>query len=259
MLPLIVLIAALGLALGSFANVVISRIPAGESVVSPPSACPRCSHPIRARHNIPVVGWLVLKGKCFDCGLPISARYPSIEALMGVLFAVVAWGFGLSWEMGLCLVLVFFTVVLSAIDFDTQRLPDRVVGPFAVNVAVYLLLATVVTGDWAALLGSVAGAAILGLFYFVVWFVYPKGMGFGDVKMSPVIGACLGWFGWAELTVGGFSAFVWGAVVGLTVMAITRRSRKVAIPFGPWMFAGAWTGIVVGPQIAEWYLDSVGL
>ncbi|MDE0573046.1 prepilin peptidase [Demequina sp. B12] len=249
----------LGLALGSFANVVIARAPQNESVVRPRSACPRCGAAIRSRHNIPIVGWLALRGRCFDCSEPISVRYPVIEGLTGLVFVGLFLWLGVSPELGLALIVAFFTVVLSAIDFDTQRLPDNVVRPFAISVGTYLLAWAATTGSWSNVVGAVIGAAILAAFYFLVWFIYPKGMGFGDVKLAPVLGAVMGWYGWTTLVVGGFAAFVWGAVVGVVVMAVTRRSRMVAIPFGPWMFAGAWTGVIGGSAIAEGYLGLFGL
>lgn len=249
----------LGLGLGSFANVVIHRVPAGESVVTPPSACPACGSAVKARHNIPVFGWLWLRGKCADCSAIISARYPIVEALMGVGFLLVALAVGPSWELPLYLAFVFFTVVLSAIDFETQRLPDKVVAAFAIITFVCLLAATAASGEWGSLVRAVVSAVALGAFYLGAFLVYPRGMGFGDVKMAPVLGAVLGFAGWAALTVGTFAAFLWGALVGVIVMAERRRSRGVRIPFGPWMFAGAWTGITAGSGVASWYLNVAGL
>ncbi|WP_284329234.1 prepilin peptidase [Demequina litorisediminis] len=210
---------------------VISRVPAGESVAHPPSACPRCGHAIRFRHNVPVLGWLVLGGRCYDCHEPISVRYPLIEALTGAVFGALAAWLGVTWDLGLALIVAFFTIVLSAIDLEVRRLPDAVVVPFSAMVAVYLVVWTGVDGDWSRLLHALLGAAILGAFYFGAWFIYPRGMGFGDVKLAPVLGAVLAWYGWAELIVGGFAAFVWGALVGVTVMAITRKGRKPSDPF----------------------------
>ncbi|MDN4473351.1 prepilin peptidase [Demequina zhanjiangensis] len=257
---LLALLAGLiGLALGSFANVLIHRVPSGASIVSPPSACPACGARIRARHNVPVVGWLVLRGRCADCGEPISPRYPIIEGLVGVLFAgIVAVG-GLTVGTALALGLAYFGVVLSAIDLETRRLPNPLTGAFAIYVGAVILVGAAATGDWGAALRALIGAAVLGLLYFLAFFLYPKGMGFGDVKLAPTLGALLAWFGWDVLAVGGFAAFVWGAAFGIVSMIASRRSHGVTIPFGPWMFAGAVTGLVVGGAVASWYLGLVGL
>lgn len=249
----------LGLAFGSFANVVIHRVPAGESVVSPPSACPRCGHEIRARHNVPVVSWLLLRGACADCGARISPRYPMVELATGALFAVIAWVVGLQWTLPLLLITAFFTVVLTAVDLETRRLPDRIVAPFAVLALGAAVLAAAMTGEWADLGRAGVGALILAALYSLAFFAYPQGMGFGDVKLAPVLGGVLGYFGWAELAVGGIAAFAWGAVVGIGTMIAVRRRRGVAIPFGPWMFLGAWTGLTVGPPIAAWYVGVTGI
>lgn len=258
-LPLVVFCALLGLACGSFANVVIYRAPRGQSVVSPPSACPKCNARIRARHNIPVVSWLWLRGSCADCGARIPMQYPLIEALTALLFAVVAMVTGWSWELALLLVLAFFTVVLSVVDFHTRRLPNNIVGPFAVATGVAVLAVVLGSNEPWILVRALIGAAALGLVYFLTFLAWPGGMGFGDVKLAPVLGGTLATFGWSTLVVGGASAFVWGSVVGIGAMVVARRRKGLAIPFGPWMFAGAWTGILVGDIVAQWYLRVTGL
>lgn len=252
----VLVIGLLGLALGSFGNVLIHRVPAGESIVSPPSSCPACGHEIRARHNVPVVGWLWLRGQCADCGKKISPRYPIIEALMGTAFIVVALVEGLTWTLPLLLVLAFFSIVLSAVDFETYRLPDRLTLPFAIAVLITVAIAAQEVSD---IIRAGLGALILGVIYFFAFLLYPRGMGFGDVKLALVLGAVLGVFGWSQLAVGGFAAFVWGSLVGIVVMAVRRQRKQVRIPFGPWMFAGAWTGLVVGVPLTERYLEISGL
>lgn len=248
-----------GLALGSFANVIVYRVPRGLSIVSPPSACPRCNVEIKPWHNVPVLGWLWLRGRCASCGEPISARYPLIELGTGVAFAAVWVATGPSASTGVLLGLVYFGIVLSAIDIELRRLPNPITLAFAVVTVIAIVGAAAATGDWDGALRALWGALILGAFYFVAFLVYPKGMGFGDVKLAPVIGAVLGSLGWAELSVGAFAAFLWGGVFGLVQMARQRHGRGVAIPFGPWMFAGAVTGAAVGPPVADWYLRLAGL
>ncbi|WP_062377999.1 prepilin peptidase [Demequina pelophila] len=250
---------ALGLALGSFANVLIHRVPQGVSVVSPASACPACGHRIRARHNVPVIGWLWLRGKCADCGAPISGRYPAVELATGLAFAGVTALTGPDWRTAMLLALVYFGIVLSAVDLETRRLPDPLTGAFAVCVAVLAPATCALTGQWDALLRAVIGAAALGALYGLAFVIYPKGMGFGDVKLAPSIGASLAFLGWPLFAVGVFAAFVWGAVAGVIAMRRARRTRGVAVPFGPWMFVGAATGVLIGAPVTQWYLELVML
>lgn len=249
----------LGLLLGSFANVLVYRIPRGDSIVSPPSSCPGCASRIRARHNVPVLGWLWLRGRCADCSAPISPRYPLVELWMGLSFAGVTAASGATVVTPLLLALVFFGTVLSLIDLDVRRLPNPLTAAFAITVAVGVLSAAALTGDWNAALRALWGALILGALYLAAFVVFPKGMGFGDVKLAPTLGALLGFLGWAQLAVGGFAAFLWGGLFGLAAMAQARRGKGVAIPFGPWMFVGAATGVLVGVPVADWYLGFVGL
>lgn len=253
-----VLVGLLGLAVGSFLNVVVWRVPRGESVVSPASACPGCGHPIRPRDNVPVVSWLLLKGRCRDCGEPISARYPLVEAGTGLLFvAVAAWtGFDAPdvWLLPAYLYLASISVALGLIDLDTHRLPDRIVLPSYLVASALLTVAAAGTGEWASLVRAAAGCAILWTFYFVVVVAYPKGMGFGDVKLAGVLGLYLGYTGWGALAVGSFAAFLLGGVFALGLILLRRAGRKTGVPFGPWMLLGAAVGLVWGEQIWGAYL-----
>ncbi len=255
---LLVLAGVLGLAIGSFGNVVIWRVPRGESVVRPPSACPSCGHAIRPRDNVPLVSWLLLRGRCRDCGDGISARYPLVELATGALFVLVA-AWLLPQDGGLWLVpalwyFVAIAVMLTMIDIDTRRLPDRIVLPSYVVVAVLLVVASVGTGRYDALLRAAVGMAALWLFYFALVMIYPRGMGFGDVKLAGVLGLYLGWFGWGALVVGAFAAFLLGGIFAVGLLVARRAGRKSAVPFGPWMLLGAAVGVVVGEQIWDGYL-----
>ncbi|GAA4625072.1 leader peptidase (prepilin peptidase)/N-methyltransferase [Cellulomonas oligotrophica] len=256
--PLLVTLAGvLGLLVGSFLNVVVWRVPRGESVVAPPSACPACGARIRPYDNVPVVSWLVLRGRCRDCAAPISARYPAVELLTGVAFAAVAWWSGPGWWTPALLYLVAITVALTAIDLDVHRLPDAIVLPSYPVAAALLVLASADPGgtaDWGALLRAGVGAAALFAFYFVLLVAYPAGMGFGDVKLAGVLGLYLGWVGWGALVVGAFAAFLVGGVVGLALIARRRAGRRTQIAFGPWMLAGAWIGLVAGQPLWDGYL-----
>ncbi|ROS30691.1 A24 family peptidase [Cellulomonas sp. PhB150] len=256
MILLVALVGLLGLAVGSFLNVVVWRVPRGESVVSPPSACPRCGHEIRPRDNVPVLSWLILRGRCRDCGEPISARYPLVEAATGLLFAGAAWFTGVAWVLPAALYLVAIGVALTLIDLDTKRLPNAIVLPSYLVAAALLALASWNPGgasDWGAMVRALIGCGALYAFYFALILIYPGGMGFGDVKLAGVLGLYLGWFGWAALVTGAFAAFLLGGLFSIGLMIAGRAGRKSSVPFGPWMLAGAAVGILVGHDIWTWY------
>ncbi|WP_255447356.1 prepilin peptidase [Schumannella soli] len=268
----VVLTAVLGLAVGSFTNVVVYRVPAGLSVVHPRSACPRCSTPIAARDNVPVLSWLLLRAKCRTCALPISARYPLVELAVGVFWvAVTTWmvmaqpplaepGPAAAFMLQLTALLYVATIsiALALIDIDTKTLPDRIVWPSYAVVGVLLAAAGVLNGDLEAVARAAAGAGILVGAYFILLMV-SGGMGLGDVKLAGVLGLVLGWFGWQQLIVGAGAAFLLGGVFSIVLIALGRVKRKQGIPFGPWMIAGAWIGIFAGVPIADTYLSLVGL
>lgn len=238
----------LGLLIGSFLNVVVYRVPRGESLVRPGSHCPECGHPIRARHNIPVLGWLVLRGRCADCGTRISPRYPLVELGTGLAFVAVALRLAHLDLRSAIPAYLWFTAVgiaLALIDLDCRRLPNALVLPS------YPVLAVLVAGsawwqhDWWSLARAGIGAAALFGFYFLLAFLYPAGMGFGDVKLSGLIGGVLGYLSWSALVTGAFLGFLLGAVVGVAVIATRHGNRKTALPFGPFMIAGALIAVFV--------------
>ena len=249
----------LGLLIGSFLNVVVHRVPRGESVVSPPSACPGCGARIRSRDNVPVLGWLVLRGRCRDCQAPISARYPLVELGTALLFAIMALRFGLDPVLPAYLYLAAVGMALALIDLDCKRLPDALTLPS--YPAALLLLGA------AALLGSSSGefvpAALGGLamfgVYFALCFAYPAGMGFGDVKLAGVLGMFTAWIGWGTWAVGLFLGFFLGGVFGILLIVLRKGGRKTAVPFGPFMLLGVLTAILVGPQLVTGYADLTGL
>ena len=269
-----------GSLIGSFLNVVIFRVPAGRSIVSPPSACSGCGARIRAWDNVPVFSWLVLRGRCRDCQVRISARYPLVEFGTAVFFACVAvWvlsgvstssttGFGsstVSAMAGLLVTLVAFlylaavSVSLAMIDLDTQTLPNRIVLPAYPVTAVLLAAAALLAGEPDRILGALVGGAALFGVYLLLALAYPAGMGLGDVKLAGVLGLYLGWLGWGEIAVGGFAAFLLGGFFALVLVVARKANRKSGIPFGPWMLAGSWLGIFYGEQIANGYLSLFGL
>ncbi|MGO4301098.1 prepilin peptidase [Leifsonia sp. RAF41] len=264
-----------GALIGSFLNVVVYRVPAGRSIVSPPSACGSCGTEIKPYDNIPVVSWLALRGRCRTCRSAISIRYPLVEAATAGAFALVAWWFwagpqapaagGTGAVVAGLLTLVAFlyltaiTIALALIDLDTHRLPNTIVLPSYVVGLVLLGAAALVAGDPMALLRAVIGAAALYVFYLILALVYPGGMGFGDVKLAGALGLFLGYLGWAPLVVGAFAAFLLGGLFALVLVVTRRAGRGSGIPFGPWMLAGAWLGILAGPTIGSAYLALLGL
>lgn len=251
--------AAVGLAIGSFLNVVVWRVPRGESVVSPPSACPVCETPIRPRDNVPVAGWLLLKGKCRDCAAPISPRYPVVEALTAVLFVVMAVRFGLDPALPAYLYLAAVGLALALIDLDVKRLPNALVLPSYVVATLLLGAAEYFDSDSGDLLRALLGGAVMYAVYFALAFAYPAGMGFGDVKLAGVLGLYLGWLGWGVLAVGLFLGFFLGGAFGIALIAVKKGGRKTAVPFGPFMLGGALVAILVGQRIADAYLNATGV
>jgi leader peptidase (prepilin peptidase)/N-methyltransferase len=269
-----------GLLIGSFLNVVIYRVPAGKSIVAPPSACGSCGASIRSYDNIPVLSWLLLRGKCRDCRAAISARYPLVELGTGMFFAVVAlWVFAgldqiisdeatVAWPSPLLaqiIVLVAFlylaavSVALAMIDLDTHTLPNKILLPAYPVGAVLLTAAALAGGDPGRLLSALIGAAALFGLYLALALISPGGMGLGDVKLAGVLGLYLGWLGWAPLGVGAFGAFLLGGVFGIGLLVTRKAGRRSSIPFGPWMLLAAWLGAFFGEPIAASYLNLFGL
>jgi leader peptidase (prepilin peptidase)/N-methyltransferase len=254
---LLVFVTLVGFVAGSFLNVVIWRVPRGESIVSPPSHCPGCGRAVRPRDNIPVVSWLLLRGRCRDCGEPISRRYPLVEAGTALVFLVLALRIGFEPELPAYLYLGAIGVALALIDIDVKRLPDVIVLPSYGVAGVLLGVAAVAHGEADNIVRAVLGMAALYAFYFLLVLIYPKGMGFGDVKLAGVLGFYLGWLGWGEVVSGAFLGFLFGGVVGAILMAVRRAGRKSKIPFGPYMLLGALVGILWGGALADLYLDTV--
>lgn len=249
-----VLCGLLGLMVGSFLNVVIYRVPRDESVVTPRSHCPNCDTELANRDNLPVVSWLVLRGKCRTCGHPISRRYPLVEALTGLLFAGVAWRFGLDAALPAFLVLTAFLVALSGIDLDTFLLPKKLVWPAFGAGLVLLGAASLYEGDARGAAEGAAGAAIAFGLLFVIHVVSPKGMGFGDVRLAAVLGLHLGWLELPLVGVGLFLSFLVASVVGIGLMVAKKRGRKDRVPFGPFLAVGTMLAIFFGDAILRSYL-----
>ncbi|MEW6473286.1 MAG: prepilin peptidase [Actinomycetota bacterium] len=252
----VVISAVLGLAIGSFLNVVIWRVPRKLSVVRPPSHCPQCETPIRPADNIPVLSWLVLSGKCRHCGNPIPIRYLLVEVGCGVLFAAVAARFGASWELPAYLVLAAALLAISLIDLEHFIVPDRITAPLTVSALALLGVAALADGKGWTFGRALLGALAFFAFLLVLNLMYPRGMGMGDVKLAFSLGLFLGWLGWGQVFLGGFLAFLLGAVVGVTLIATKIKGRKDVVPFGPFLALGTMLTILWGDPILRWYSGS---
>jgi leader peptidase (prepilin peptidase)/N-methyltransferase len=248
----------MGLVVGSFLNVVVWRVPRGESVVSPPSHCPRCDTPISPRDNVPVLSWLLLRGRCRHCGNPISARYPLVEAGTALVFGALALRLGADWALPAFLYLGAVCVALALIDLDHKRLPNVLTLPSYVVGVVLLGLAALLSHDPGAFVRALIGMAILYAVYFLLAFAYPAGMGFGDVKLAGVLGLYLGWLGWPTWFVGWLLGFLLGGLFGVLALLVKRATRKTQVPYGPFMILGAFVAIWAGPAIAHTYLKATG-
>ena len=277
----------LGLMVGSFLNVVIHRLPKmmmrdwqqqcaefndaepdsakpdRKEVTTPPrynllaprSACPHCGHFISATENIPVISYLLLRGKCKKCHAPISARYPIVEAMCGLLSAYIAWHFGLGWAALGALLFVWALLALTCIDIDTQLLPDDITLPL-----LWLGLLFNLSGNFidlhSAVIGAIAGYLALWSIYWLFKLITGKeGMGYGDFKLLAAIGA---WLGWQMLPLVIMLSSVVGAVVGITLIVAARHGRNIPIPFGPYLAGGGLIALFWGQELTQAYLQMLG-
>ena len=251
---IVIAIAALfGLVIGSFLNVVVYRVPNGLSVVHPPSACPNCHSEIRHRDNVPVFGWLWLRGKCRDCSEPISVRYPVVEAGTALVFGWFAWGVGPRWVLIGYLWFAAVTIALGLIDFDTKRIPNRILLPGSVVGLILLAIGAAADSAWPDL-----GRAVLaGLAYFIgfliVALIIPRGFGMGDVKLAFLLGLFAGFQSWRALIVGVYGAITVGGLIAIVLLIARRVDRNTAIPFGPSMILGCWIAILYADPVLSWY------
>jgi leader peptidase (prepilin peptidase)/N-methyltransferase len=243
----------LGLLVGSFANVVIARVPEGRSVVSPPSHCPSCGAQIRPADNVPVVSWLLLKGRCRACRAPISLRYPAVELLGGAVFAGIGARFGISWTATGEALLAGGLVALAFIDLEHMVLPRKVVYITLALVCLVFVAAAVTGAQWHRLLVAAISAVVpWALFFAINWFA-PKALGFGDVRLALLIGFGLGWLGGAYAFFGFLVASILGSAVGLALIAAGKAGRRTPVPFGTFLAVGAVVAVLAGAPVVHWY------
>jgi leader peptidase (prepilin peptidase)/N-methyltransferase len=234
-----------GAVIGSFLNVVAHRVPLGESLVSPGSRCPECEAPVKPYDNVPVVSWLVLRGRCRNCGTRISPRYPLVELTTALVFAAVVAVRGFDNDLVLELPFVSALIALAAIDFDHKLLPNKIVYP----LAAYGVIATLLVDRDDLVENLIAGA---GAFAFLLLAViaYPRGMGMGDVKLAGAMGLYLG----LSIVPALLAAFLSGSVVGVIILAREGAAgRKKAVPFGVFLALGGIVGVLAGPELIDVY------
>ncbi len=238
-----------GAIVGSFLNVVAYRLPRGESLSRPRSRCPACETPIRPYDNVPILSWLVLRGRCRACGAPISPRYPLVEAATAALCALVVVAKGPDQDAlpGLALVLVLVPITL--IDLEVRLIPNALTLTGAVAA---LVIVALTASD--ALLEHVIAAVAAGGFLLLAVLAYPRGMGMGDVKLAGMLGLFLG----RAVGPAMFVALISGTLVGALIIARVgaEKGRKTAIPFGPYLAFGGLVGVFAGDALVDWYLDT---
>lgn len=272
-----VVVGLLGLIVGSFLNVVIYRLPLmmerawrlqcaelmGQTapeeptfnLVTPRSRCPQCGQLITALQNIPLLSYALQRGRCAHCDATISVQYPLVEALTGILTAVVAWRFGFGWQAGAAIVLTWALIALSVIDFKTQLLPDSITLPF-LWFGIALALGGMFTDLNSSVIGAMAG-------YLSLWSVYhlfrlltgKEGMGYGDFKLLALLGA---WQGWQYLPAIIILSSVVGAVLGSALILLRGRDRNLPMPFGPFLAIAGWITLLWGDALNALYLDWMG-
>lgn len=248
--------AVLGLAVGSFLNVVIHRVPRRESVVTPRSRCPGCGTELANRDNVPVLSWLVLRGRCRTCAMPISWRYPLVELACAGLFAAMGARFADDWALPAFLVLAAACLAGSVIDVEHMLLPNRLVFPSLGMAAVALAVAAGVDGAWDRLGRAAAGAVLASGALLLLALLKAGAMGMGDVKLALLLGLCLGWLGLDHVALGLFLGFLLGSVVGVFLVLSRAKDLKDHFAFGPFLCAGTLLAVWWGSQLLDWYTGS---
>lgn len=254
-MPIVAVAAVLGLLIGSFLNVLVYRIPREESISFPPSHCPSCQTPILRRHNVPVLGWLLLRGRCASCKEHISARYPLVEAGTAVLFAAITVRFGMSAQLPAYLFLAAVGLTLALIDTDTHRLPNSVLVPSYLVGILLLVPAGAESGDWHVELRAVAGMAALAGIYFMLGLAYPPVINFGVIKLAGLFGLFLGWLSLAAVLVGAIGGIM--LAVGGRALSVASTHR-VVLTLGPAIAVAAGAALFVTTPLVHWYGSLIG-
>jgi len=240
-----------GMVIGSFLNVCIYRLPASRSIVRPRSQCPQCGHPIRVRDNIPVLSYLILRGRCRDCGVRIPLRYPMVEALSGAFAAMAVARFGFGGQAALMFALIAALLVITFIDLDHRIIPDVITLP-GIPVGLVAGFGPGLLAPAESLIGILAGG---GSLFLVAWgyqlITQREGMGGGDIKLLAMVGAFVGWKG-VLFTI--FVASLTGTLAGMALICRRRGDMKLAVPFGPFLAVGAIAYLFIGPELWSWYI-----
>jgi leader peptidase (prepilin peptidase)/N-methyltransferase len=275
----IALAAVLGLLVGSFLNVVILRLPQrmaaawrheardvleieGDAepkppvIVREPSHCPQCKHPLSARDNIPLFGWLLLRGRCRYCQTRISIQYPLVELLSGILSAAIVWKFGPSWAALAGLVFTWVLIAAAGIDFRTQLLPDQLTLPLLWLGLLLSLLPMFVSAPSAILAAAIGYLSLWSVYWGFKLLTGKEGMGYGDFKLLAALGA---WMGPVALLPIVLLSSLIGALVGGSLIALRKHEREIPMPFGPFIAAAGWVWFVAGPDLLDGYLHLTGM
>lgn len=261
-----VFVAIIGASVGSFLNVVVYRIPAGKSLLYPPSRCPKCGHGLGARDNVPVLGWLWLRGRCRYCRTPIAARYPLVEAATAVVFLLVFWRFGWGWQTVGYWTLLSWLLALSLIDLDTMTLPATLTKPLLVSGIVFRaitgwLATQQLAGAAGQVFDGILGMALMlwlleAIYWLALAIVGRPSQGEGDAHLMAAIGV---WLGWKLVLLGWFLGNILGALVGIPAKALGRLKPMQAIPFGPFLALGSALSLFYGEAIVSAYLQLLGI
>lgn len=241
----------IGLPIGSFVGVVVDRVPRKASIVSPPSHCDACSTPLRPVDNVPIVSYLVLRGRCRACGARIPPRDLIVEIVTALLFAAVAYRSPSLWVLPAYLVLAAAMVAVAAIDLEHLRIPTPIIYATAALGAPLLVLASAGTHRYDALISAAVGAAAAFGAFFALFYAVPKGIGFGDVRLAGLCGGFLGWIGYREVLLGVLLAFVLAGVPAIVLLALHRVQRRTQFPFGPFLAGATMITVLWGPTLVH--------
>lgn len=253
-MPLYVLAGAVGLIVGSFLNVCIWRIPRGESIVWPSSKCPDCGAPIKPWDNVPVLSYLILRGRCRQCKSSISLRYPIVEAMNGLLYVFTLYRFGQGWHTVFYMALASSLIVVTFVDLEHQIIPDRITVPgvlIGIALSFFILPDPFKPGFMLGWKNSLIGAGAGFVFFYAVAVLSKGGMGGGDIKLMAMVGSIVGWKGVALTT---FIGSLTGAIAGVLIIIFKGGGRKTKVPFGPFLALGTLISLYFGGWIWSWYL-----